>query len=147
MKDYDGLVKLGNLKSVDIMYLYIKIDKNKKGEEIIKDISFETYGCAVAIANTSLLTTMVRGKNLAQALKITKDDLVRKFGQVPLVKIHCSMLAVDALAEAVYDYFSKNKRPIPEELQSKHQRIKKEREEIEHRHEELIQLEEDLHKE
>src|SRR3989338_10278900 len=90
IKNADGLGKVGNLSCGDIMYLYLKIVKNKKGQEIIKDVKFETFGCTVAIANTSLLTTMVKGKTLEQAQKITKDDLVKKFKNVPSVKVHCS---------------------------------------------------------
>lgn len=146
LKNPDGLGRAGNLKCGDIMYLYLKIGKNKAGKEIIKNIKFETYGCAIAIANTSLLTTMVKGKTLTVAAKITKDDLIKKFKQVPLIKIHCSLLAVDALSEAIYDYFSKQGRLISPELQAKHERIKKEREEISLRHSELVGLEEKLHK-
>jgi len=129
------------------MYLYLQIGKNKAGKEIIKDVKFETFGCTVAIANTSLLTTMVKGKTLEAASKITKEDLIKRFKQVPLIKIHCSMLAVDALTEAIYDYFVKNKKPISPELQAKHERIQKEEKEIEHKHEQLIKIEEELHKE
>ena len=146
MKTPDGLGKAGNLRCGDIMYFYLKIGKDKKGREIIKDVKFETYGCAIAIANTSLLTVMVKDKTLEEAIKITKDDLVKKFGQVPFVKIHCSLLAVDALAEAIYDYFLKQKRPISPELQAKHKRIEKEKKEIEHRHAGLVELEEELHR-
>ncbi|MBI4101392.1 MAG: iron-sulfur cluster assembly scaffold protein [Candidatus Nealsonbacteria bacterium] len=142
----DGLGKVGNLKCGDIMYLYLDIEKNKKGEEVIKDIKFETFGCTVAIANTSLLTTMVKGKTLEGALKVTKDDLVKRFGNVPLIKVHCSLLAVDALAEAVYDYYVKNKKSISPELQEKHERAEKIGQEIGHRHSELVDLEEELHK-
>jgi len=146
MKNYDGLGKVGNLTCGDIMYLYIKVSKNKKGKEIIKDISFETFGCAIAIANTSLLTTLVKEKTLEEALKITKEDLIKRFGRVPIVKIHCSFLAVDVLGEAIYDYLSKNKRPIPERLQERHQRVEKDKEIVEKRHEELVKLEEEIHK-
>jgi len=130
----------------DIMYLYLKIGKNKSGKEMIKDVKFETFGCTVAIANTSLLTTMVKGKTLEEAAKITKEDLIKKFKQVPLIKIHCSLLAVDALSEAIYDYFSKQGRPISPEIQAKHERIEKEEKEIEYKHKGLVELEEELHK-
>ncbi len=113
---------------------------------MIKDIKFETYGCVISIANTSLLTTMVKGKTLEAAVKITKDDLIKKFKQVPLIKIHCSLLAVDALSEAIYDYFKKQGRLISPELQAKHDRIQKEEKEIEYKHEGLVELEEKLHK-
>ena len=146
IKNADGLGKVGNLSCGDIMYLYLKIVKNKKGQEIIKDVKFETFGCTVAIANTSLLTTMIKGKTLDEAMKVTKDDLVKKFGNVPLIKVHCSLLAIDALAEAIYDYYIKNKKPISKELQEKHERAEKIGQEIEHRHSELVGLEEELHK-
>lgn len=146
MKKYDGLGKVGNLRCGDIMYLYIKVGKNKKKEEIIEDIKFETFGCTVAIANTSLLTTMVKGKTIKEAAKVNKDDLLKKFGNVPFVKIHCSLLAVDALGEAIYDYLIKNNKPIPEELAERHKRAEKDKEIIEKRHGELIKLEEKMHK-
>ena len=145
IKNPDGLGRAGNLTCGDIMYLYLKITRDKKGREIIKDIKFETFGCTVAIANTSLLTTMVKGKTLEEAMKITKDDLIKKFGEIPIFKIHCSLLAVDALAAAICDYFLKNKKPIPKELQAKHERIEREKKEIERRHAELVKLEEELH--
>jgi len=146
IKNPSGLGRAGNLTCGDIMYLYLKIAKDKKGREMIKDVKFETFGCTVAIANTSLLTTMVKGKTLEEAAKITKEDLIKKFKQVPLIKIHCSLLAVDALSEAIYDYFSKQGRPISPEIQAKHERIEKEEKEIEHKHKGLVELEEELHK-
>lgn len=145
MKNPDGLGKVGNLSCGDIMYLYLKIGKNRRGEEIVKDVKFETFGCTVAVANTSLLTTMAKGKTLEEAIKITKDDLVKKFGDVPLIKIHCSLLAIDALAEAIYDYYVKNKKPIPSQLLEKHERAEKIGKEMEHRHSALVGLEEELH--
>lgn len=90
IKNPDGLGRVGNLTCGDIMYLYLIIGKDKKAREIVKDIKFETFGCTVAIANTSLLTTMVKGKTLEYAMKITKNDLIKKFKNVPLVKVHCS---------------------------------------------------------
>ena len=137
MKDYDGLGKIGNLVCGDILWLYIKVRKNKEGEETIKQASFSTFGCTVAIANSSLITTMVKGKTLKEAMRINKNDLLKKLGKVPLVKIHCSLLAIDALSEAIYDYLVKKKRKIPKELQKKHERIKKELEIIEKRYKEL----------
>jgi len=127
---------LGNVYNIQV--------KNKPSSYLVK--GFAVHNCTVAIANTSLLTTMVKRKTLEAAAKITKDDLIKKFGQVPLIKIHCSLLAVDALSEAIYDYFLKNKREISEELQKKHERIVKEKEEISHRHQALVELEEKLHK-
>ncbi|MDP2664016.1 MAG: iron-sulfur cluster assembly scaffold protein [bacterium] len=146
MKNPSAVGKVGNLRCGDIMYLYLKVEKDKKGREMIKDVKFETYGCTVAIANTSLLTTMIKGKTMEQAMKITKEDLIKKFGNVPFVKVHCSMLAVDALNEAVYDYYLKNKKKITKELQKKHKMAEKVGEEIGKRHKELVELEENLHK-
>jgi len=98
-------------------------------------VKFETLGCVVAIANTSLLTTMVKGKKLEDALKIKKEDLIKRLGQpLPPFKIHCSLLAVDALKEAIYDYYLKNKLEIPEDLEKGHQRITKTKEELEKRY-------------
>ena len=117
------------------MKLYLKIEENKKGEKIIKDIGFETLGCIVAIANTSLLTTLIKGKTIKEALSFEKEDLIKKLGQpLPPFKIHCSVLAIDALKEAIYDYYSKNKLPIPQDLKKEHQRIIKTKEEIEKRY-------------
>ncbi len=130
-----GRGEAGNILCGDIMTLYLKIGENKKGEKIIEDVKFETMGCVVAIANTSLLTTMVKGKKLEEALKIKKEDLIKKLGQpLPPFKIHCSVLAVDALKEAIYDYYLKNKIEIPEDLEKEHQRITKTKEELEKRY-------------
>jgi len=135
IKNASGIGEAGNLYCGDVMKLYLKIGENKRGEKIIGDIKFETLGCVVALANTSLLTTMVKGKKLEDALKIKKENLIRKLGQpLPLFKIHCSVLAVDALKEAIYDYYFKNKIEIPEDLEKDHQRIIKTEEEIEKRY-------------
>jgi nitrogen fixation NifU-like protein len=144
MKNPTAVGKVGNLRCGDIMYLYLKIE-GKRGKEIIKDVKFETFGCTVAIANTSLLTTMIKGKTLKEALKIKKDDMIKKFGEVPFVKIHCSMLALDALAEAIYDYYVKSKEPISKELQTRHEQAEKIGREIEERHKGLVDLEEKIH--
>jgi len=146
IKNPSGIGKVGNLRCGDIMYLYIKVEKDKKGKEIIKDVKFETFGCTVAIANTSLLTTMIKGKTIEQAMKIKKEDLLRKFGGVPFVKIHCSLLAVDALSEAIYDYFKKSGKKISSELETRHKKAEKVGEELEKRHKDLVKIEEKLHK-
>jgi len=136
MKKYDGLGKAGNIVCGDVMYLYIKIGKDEKGREIIKNIKFETYGCLAAIATSSVITDLVKGKTIKEALRFNRQEVVDSLGGLPLVKIHCSVLAVDALLEAIHDYLSKNKKPIPKKLQEKHQRIKKEKKEIEKRYKE-----------
>lgn len=142
MADYDGLGKAGNLICGDTLWLYIKVGKDKQGREIIKNASFETFGCIVAIANSSLLTTMIKGKTLKEAMKITKQDLLGKLKKVPAFKIHCSVLAADALSEAIYDYLKRNKKPIPQELKKRHQRIAKEKKLIEEKYKDWIRAEE-----
>lgn len=135
IKNADGIGKVGNIVCGDVMWLYIKIDKNKKGEEIIKDIKFETFGCVAAISTSSIITDLVKGKTIKEALKVTKDNIIESLGGLPKIKYHCSVLAVDALVEAIYDYFLKNKKEIPIGLQKKHDNIQKTKEMIEKRYE------------
>lgn len=145
IENADGIGEAGNLLCGDLMKLYLKIEKNKEGKDFIKDIRFETLGCIVAIANTSLLTTLVKGKTIEEALKIKKEDLIKKLGQpLPPFKIHCSVLAIDALKEAIYDYYSKNKIEIPQELKKDHQRITKIKKEIEGKYKEFQKLEKEI---
>ena len=106
MKNPDGIGKVGNPVCGDVMWLYIKVDKNEK----IKDIKFETFGCVAAISTSSIITDLVKGKTIKEALKITKDDIVKSLGGLPKIKYHCSVLAVDALKEAVKDYNGKKKK-------------------------------------
>jgi len=135
IKKPSGRGEAGNILCGDIMTLYLKIGENKKGEKIIKDIRFETLGCVVAIANTSLLTSLIKGKTIKEALSFKKEDLIKRLGQpLPPFKIHCSVLAVDALKEAIYDYFKKEKIEISEDLEKEHQRITKTKEELEKRY-------------
>jgi len=93
---------IGSVKSPvcgDVMTLYIKVKNNK-----IKDIKFQTFGCAAAIASSSILTEMIKGKTLKEAKKMTKDRIVKALGGLPRAKIHCSVLADSALHKAIYDY-------------------------------------------
>lgn len=102
--DADGVGQVGNPVCGDIMKVYIKVGKNKQGEEIISDIKFETLGCGAAIATSSMLTEMAKGKTLTDALKIGKLDIADALGGLPAAKLHCSVLAHDALREAVKNY-------------------------------------------
>ncbi len=120
IKDYDGLGKVGNMVCGDEMWLYIKIGENKKKEKIIKDVKFETFGCVAAIATSSVVTDLVKGKKIEEALKVKKEDIVKVLGELPPIKLHCSVLAIDALSEAVYDYYSKNKIKMPKSLEERH---------------------------
>ncbi|MGD0577265.1 MAG: iron-sulfur cluster assembly scaffold protein [Candidatus Staskawiczbacteria bacterium] len=132
IKNADGIGKVGNIVCGDVMWLYIKVDKKTQK---ISDIKFETFGCVAAISTSSTITDLAKGKTIGQALKIKKDDIIKKLGGLPSVKYHCSVLAVDALIEAVYDYFTKNKMEIPADLKIKHEKIQKEKDIIEKRYE------------
>jgi len=146
IKNADGTGKAGNFLCGDVMYIYLKIKKDKKGKERISDIKFQTFGCIIAIANTSMLTKIVKEKTLEEALKITKDDLLKKLGKVPPIKIHCSVLALDALHEALYDYYLKNKLKIPTFLKKEHNRIGKTLKDIEERYKQFTEMQERFYK-
>ena len=105
IKDADGVGTVGNPTCGDVMTIYIKVK-----DEIIIDIKFKTFGCAAAIATSSILTEMAKGKMLDEALEITRDDVANELGGLPAIKLHCSNLAADALREAIKDYTKKNKR-------------------------------------
>ncbi len=104
MNDPDGVGKIGNPVCGDVMWIYIKVGRNKEGEEIIKDVKVKTFGCVAAIVTSSAVTEMVKGKTIMYALSITKDRVIKKLGGLPPVKYHCSVLAVDALKRAIEDY-------------------------------------------
>lgn len=103
----DGVGQVGNIKCGDIMKVYIRVDRSRDSEPIIKDIKFETLGCAAAIAASSVLTDLAKGKTFSNALNITKDQIVKALGGVPPIKEHCSILAQDALRKAIADYQQK----------------------------------------
>ncbi|MFZ3073589.1 MAG: iron-sulfur cluster assembly scaffold protein [Minisyncoccales bacterium] len=145
IKDPDGVGKVGNLVCGDVMWLYIKVSKNKSSKEIVKDIKFETFGCVAAIATSSAITDLAKGKTLEEAIAIDKQEIVQSLGGLPPIKLHCSVLAADALAEAIFDYYTKQKRAIPKELEEKHQRIQKEKEIVEEKYEDWTQKEEEIH--
>jgi nitrogen fixation NifU-like protein len=142
IKDADGVGKVGNLACGDMMYLYIKVKKEDK-KEIITDVKFQTFGCVAAIATSSAITEMVKGKTIEKALELSKDSIIESLDGLPPIKIHCSVLATEALAEAVHDYLTKNKKPIPESLQKKHDQIVKSNEMLEERYEEWIEHQEE----
>lgn len=123
----------------DIMELYIKVKKDK-----IVDIKFQTFGCVVALAVSSMLTELAKGKTIEEAIKIKNTDILKRSGPVPAIKVHCSFLAADALHEAIYDYLSKNNKSIPEELQKEHERIKSNLKQVEGSHKEFTEFEEKI---
>lgn len=104
LKNPDGEGQVGNVVCGDVM----KVQINVKGDRI-SDIKFKTLGCAAAISSSSVLTELAKGKTLDEASKITRDDVVKALGGLPTEKIHCSVLAQDALKKAIKDYQSKKK--------------------------------------
>jgi nitrogen fixation NifU-like protein len=104
MPSPDGTGEVGNPVCGDLMNIYIKVAKDKKGQEVIKDIKFETLGCVAAIATSSMITAMAKGKTLEEALKIKYADVAKALGSLPPVKTHCADLAVRALKAAIEDY-------------------------------------------
>ena len=104
IKDADGVGTVGNPVCGDVMTIYIKVKNNK-----IEDIKFKTFGCAAAIASSSVATEMIKGKTLDEAMKLTRDDVAKELGGLPAYKMHCSNLAADALREAIKDYRKKTR--------------------------------------
>ena len=104
ISDADGVGTVGNPTCGDVMAIYIKV-KN----DIITDIKFKTYGCAAAIATSSITTEIVKGMNIQEAKKLTRDNVAEELGGLPTLKLHCSNLAADALKEAIKDYENKKK--------------------------------------
>jgi len=103
----------------DITKFWIKVTDNR-----ITDVKYKTQGCAASIACGSVLTEIVIGKTPDEAFIITKQDVLAALGGLPEPKIHCSMLAIDALKDAIYDYSVKNNKPVPQELIDKHELLK-----------------------
>ncbi len=112
IKKPDGIGKVGNPQCGDIMWFYIKIAKNKKGQKIIKQAKFETLGCVAAIATSVACVELVRNKTIEQALKIKNQDIVKLLGGLPPIKHHCSLLAVEALNQAINDYLKGDRPPL-----------------------------------
>lgn len=107
IKDANAIGEEGNPVCGDMMKIYLKIADKKVGKEtkkVIKDVKFETLGCAAAIAVSSMTTDMIKGKTLEEAKAMSKDDIVCSLGGLPPAKIHCSMLAVEALHKAIKNY-------------------------------------------
>lgn len=107
IKDADGVGEQGNAKCGDIMKLYIKVEDGK-----ITDAKFKTFGCGAAIATSSMVTEMVVGKTLDEALTISNQAVAEALGGLPPVKMHCSLLAAEALHKAINDYKLKNGLPV-----------------------------------
>jgi len=105
MKNPDAVGKVGNPSCGDVMHVYIKVKNNK-----ISNIKFQTMGCIAAIATSSMITELAKGKTLEVAKKITNKDVAKKLGSLPPIKMHCSNLAADALHKAIEIYEKKHKK-------------------------------------
>lgn len=103
LKGANGIGKVGNQACGDILKIYLKIND----EGIIEDAKFKTFGCVAAIASTSVATQMVKGKTIKEALEIKNSDVVNALGGLPPQKIHCSIMAEEAIRAAVEDYYKK----------------------------------------
>jgi nitrogen fixation NifU-like protein len=134
LESYSAIGKVGNIVCGDVMWLYIKVDKDPTGREILADISWETFGCTAAIATSSMVSDLAKGKTLDEAIAITNRDVAQELGGLPPVKMHCSALAADALNEAIFAYLSAKGREIPPALVRRHERIEKEMAAIEKRY-------------
>ena len=105
MDDADGIGEVGNAKCGDIMRIYLDIDEDTK---VIKDCKFKTFGCGAAIATSSMATELIKGKPISEALELSNKAVVEALDGLPAHKIHCSVLAEEAVRAAVKDYYDKN---------------------------------------
>ena len=103
--DADGIGNVGNPVCGEIMRLYIKVEEN----EVITDAKFKTFGCGAAIATSSMVTDLVKGKTIEEALKVSNSAVAEALGGLPKIKMHCSVLAEEALRSAINDYMNKKK--------------------------------------
>jgi len=109
IENASGVGTVGNAKCGDIMRIFLQIE-----DGIITDVKFKTFGCGAAIATSSMATEMVKGKSIEEAMKLTNKAVAEALDGLPPVKMHCSLLAEQALKEALEDYFKKNNIPLPE---------------------------------
>ena len=105
MEDADGVGEVGNAKCGDIMRMYIKVNPE---DQTISDVKFNTFGCGSAIATSSMATEMIKGKKIDEALELSNRAVVEALDGLPPAKIHCSVLAEEAVKAAVKDYYDKN---------------------------------------
>lgn len=103
IEEADGIGEVGNAKCGDIMKIYLKIDN-----DIITDVKFETFGCGSAIASSSMATELIKGKPVAEALQLTNKAVAEALDGLPAHKLHCSVLAEEAIKSALKDYYDKN---------------------------------------
>ena len=103
IEDADGVGVVGNAKCGDIMKMYLKIE-----DDVIVDCKFKTFGCGAAIATSSMATELIKGKSISEALKLTNSVVVEALDGLPPVKVHCSVLAEEAVKTAINDYYKRN---------------------------------------
>ena len=111
IEDADGIGEVGNAKCGDIMKIYLKIEDN-----IIVDVKFETFGCGSAIASSSMATEMIKGKSIDDALALTNKAVAEALDGLPAHKMHCSVLAEEAIKNALKDYYVRNNLPYDKSL-------------------------------
>ena len=111
IEDADGVGSVGNAKCGDIMKIYLKIEN-----DIIVDCKFETFGCGSAIASSSMATEMIMGKSIQEAMALTNKAVAEALDGLPAHKMHCSVLAEEAIKQALKDYFDKNNIPYDKSL-------------------------------
>ena len=102
IEDADGIGEVGNAKCGDIMKMYIKVDNG-----ILTDVKFKTFGCGAAVATSSIATEMIKGKSIDEALKLTNKAVVEALEGLPPQKLHCSVLAEQAMKSAISDYYTR----------------------------------------
>lgn len=112
IEDADGIGEVGNPVCGDIMKMYLKIENN-----VIVDVKFKTFGCGSAIATSSMATELIKGKTLDEALELTNQAVVDALDGLPARKVHCSVLAEDAIKAALLNYYTKNNLEVPAALQ------------------------------
>lgn len=138
LEDYSAIGKVGNIVCGDVMWLYIKVDPDEEGRDVITDISWETFGCTAAIATSSMVSDLAKGRTIDEAITLTNQDVAKELGGLPPIKMHCSALAADALNEAIYTYLSQQGREIPGPLRKRHERIAREVAALEKRYEAFV---------
>ena len=111
IEDADGVGEVGNAKCGDIMKIYLKIEN-----DIIEDVKFETFGCGSAIASSSMATEMIKGKSIYEAMELTNKAVAEALDGLPAHKLHCSVLAEEAIKNALKDYFDRNGIPYDEKV-------------------------------
>lgn len=104
MENPSGVGEVGNAKCGDIMRMYLKIDEN----DIITDVKFKTYGCGTAIASSSMATELIKGKSINEAINLSNKEVAENLDGLPPIKMHCSVLAEEAIKAALYDYQEKS---------------------------------------